>query len=196
MAEIEFVGYAGDCVVTGLLDVPPDLRLTDVLNATEELSIRNGTLIAHDDGHVVKVPDLVLDRHELFAVEGRGSRGAEGRRISTRTGRVELSLGPYFVRGTVFVRPGSDPLAVFNHPRVMVPMTDVTMIYEAGHTEVTHDLDALIVNRNLVAHISLVRDESTSPEMPRMAHSADPRAKDMSSDMLAPHMPQRPVQDR
>lgn len=184
MAEIEFVGYAGDCVVTGRLDVPVDIRLTDLLNTAQDLVVREAFLVAHADGHLVQLPELVLDRSELFAVEGRGSRGTEARRISTRTGRVELAMGPYLVRGTVHVRPGQDPLAALNHPRSMVPLTDVTMLYESGPIVVTHRLDALIVNRGLVDRIGLASDDPGMSESPRVAFEGDPRGNDLSAEMI------------
>jgi hypothetical protein len=182
--EIEFVAYAGDCVVAGRVDLPADQRLTDLLNASDEIAVRKAALVSHEDGRLVEAPELVLARSEIMAVESRGTRGAANRRISTRTGRIELDVGPYLIRGTVHVRPGTDPLQAFQHPRSMVPITDATIAYESGGVVRTHAVEALIVNRDLISRVAVARDQPNFTDMPQLTNAADPWARDMSDDQV------------
>ncbi len=67
MYPIEFVGFAGDCVVTGRVLLFAD-RLSDMLNHDEEFHVRDVLLDSLDDGHQVEIPEITVARSELFAV--------------------------------------------------------------------------------------------------------------------------------
>jgi hypothetical protein len=185
VAHIEFVGYAGDCVVAGRLDVPGKERLTDILNASGDLTVHDASLVSHEDGRVIVTEKLVLPRRELFAAQASGERGPVQRRISTRTGRIELDLGPYLVRGTIHVRPGTHPLRALSHPRAMVPLTDATISYESNKELRVHTVGALIINRDLVSRIDLAVEQPVMPELPMLRTTGDPRARDVSADLAA-----------
>jgi len=147
--------------------MPAGSRLTDVLNARQELTVRDASLVSLETGRTVTVKEIVLERREVYAVEGNVERGAEARRISTRTGRVEMDLGPYLVRGTIHVRPGVEPTRALDHPRSMVPMTHATISYESNGVEQVREIAALIVNRALVTRVGTPKDEPGLTEMPR-----------------------------
>src|ERR1035437_4654219 len=88
-------------------------RLSDQLNRTPDLLIRDARLEGLDDGQLVDMSEVTIARDELCAVVVSGPRGDVARRLHTRTTHVEVEAGPYLVEGWVHGTPASEPLAVF-----------------------------------------------------------------------------------
>lgn len=146
----EFIAYAGDCRVQGKIDVAPDARLSDYLNDVEVVVVRDAELTSHDDGHVVHLAEVSLDRSDLFAVEAVGPRGASNQRIHLVRHRLQVRIGPYMVLGQLHAFPGSDPLAAISRRSPMIPLTIATIAFDGGIGVEAHDVETLIVNRGLV----------------------------------------------
>lgn len=90
MTELD--AYAADCRLFGEVDLA-DGRLTDLLNATSELRIVDARLESLLDGHVVRSPELIVARDELYAVVAAGLRGDTARRLRTNAINVVVDLG-------------------------------------------------------------------------------------------------------
>jgi len=156
---IEFIGFSGDCIVTGQLELNAD-RLTDELNAADSFRLANVTLEDLGDGHVIELAELIVDQADLFAALATGPRGNIARRIRTRTVRMQLSLGPYIVLGTLHTHPGADPMISVMRRSPMVPLTNATIAFARSGFVVARDVEALLVNRNLADQIRPTGDEA------------------------------------
>jgi hypothetical protein len=147
MAELD--AYANDCRLYGQVDLG-DGRLSDQLNGTLELHIRDARLEDLADGHVVAIPELSVAHEELCAVVASGPRGDPARRLNTRTAHVEVEIGPYRVVGRVHGPPTADPFASVLRRAGWVPMTEVTVTYRRGEEDVSEKVTTLLVNRHLM----------------------------------------------
>jgi hypothetical protein len=146
---VEFDAYAADCRVYGQIELSAG-RLSDELDRTRELLIRDARLEDLADGHVVEMPELTIPRDELCAVVANGPRGDPARRLHTRTTRVEVEVGPYRVEGRVHGTSTSDPLGSVLRRAAWVPLTEATITYRRGGDDVTEDVETLLVNRHLM----------------------------------------------
>lgn len=155
--QVRFVGYAGDCRVSGLLELAEE-RLTETLDAMERVDLRDAVLESLDDGRRVALDQVTLERDGLYAVEAAGPSG--GRRIQTVRHRMQVQLGPYGVLGELHVPPGGAPLANIVRRGAMVPLTHATIAYVSGGQLQMHDAGTLLVNRNLADWIEAAEDEA------------------------------------
>ena len=173
--------YAADCRLFGLVD-PGDGRLTDFLNATPELYLREARLESLADGHLTETIELTVARDELCAVVASGPRGDLARRLRTHTTRVEMNLGPYQIVGLVHGTPASEPLGVAFRRAPWVPLTEATVTYRRGPDSISDDVPALLINRNLASSIRAVEEASVLLpwEAPRAPLRAAPRAFDLT----------------
>ena len=89
--DIEFTGFAGDCIVKGRFALEAK-RLTDQLNAVQVVPLEDVVLDGLD-GHRVTAPTFQIDRTELCAVVGRGPRGRRALRIATERRRLRVQVG-------------------------------------------------------------------------------------------------------
>jgi len=155
--QIHFVGYAGDCRVSGLLDLTRE-RMTETLNGMDVIPLHGVVLESLDDGRRVAIDELELSRDELYAVEARGPSGT--RRIHTVRQRIQVQLGPYTVLGELHVRPGADPLASVVRRPAMVPLTRATIAYVSGGQLQMHDAGTLLVNRCLADWVEAAEEHA------------------------------------
>ncbi len=146
---VEIDAYAADCRVHGQVELEEG-RLSDQLNRAPELLIRDARLEGLDDGHVVEMSEITIARDELCAVVVSGPRGDVARRLHTRTSRVEVEVGPYLVEGRVHGTPASEPFGVVLRRVAWVPLTEATVMYRCGASDVSEDMATLLVNRNLM----------------------------------------------
>ena len=65
---VDFTGFAGDCLISGRLDLRAE-RLTDQLNATPEIHLVDVLLEGLLDGRQVTTPTFAISRSELCAVK-------------------------------------------------------------------------------------------------------------------------------
>src|SRR6187551_2790764 len=104
MTPIDFRGYSGDCLIHGRLTMPLELRLTDLLNASDVLAVRDMTLYALEDGRLVVVGDHELPASQLWAVEPTDTGVTAWHadlRVATRSVRIDIEMFPYRIRGTL-----------------------------------------------------------------------------------------------
>ncbi|MGA2514161.1 MAG: hypothetical protein ABSG37_11160 [Candidatus Limnocylindrales bacterium] len=141
--------YAADCRVHGQVELG-DGRLSDELDRTPELLIREARLESLSDGHVVAMPELTIECDELCAVVASGSRGDLARRLHTRTTRVEVGVGPYRVEGMAHGTPASEPLGLALRRAAWVPLTEAAIMYRRGAGDVREEVETLLVNRHLI----------------------------------------------
>ena len=156
---VEFEGYAADCRVYGSVDLG-DARLTDLLNATSGVVIRDARLTSLADGHEVAVPEITVTLDELYAAVASGPRGDAARRIRTRVTRVRVELGPYRVEGALHGLPAGDPLGMVLRRPAWVPLTDARVTYGRGPDEVTDEVPTLLINRELASSMRAVEGEA------------------------------------
>jgi hypothetical protein len=170
---VEIHAYAADCRVHGRVEFGEG-RLSDQLNQTPELLIRDARLEGLADGHVVAISELTIARDELCAVVVSGSRGDIARRLHTRTTRVEVEVGPYLVEGLLHGTPASEPLGVVLRQVAWVPLTEATVKYRCGAGDVSDEMATLLVNRHLVSSFRAVKEAhlsfpSIAPRTPKTA---------------------------
>ncbi len=164
--DIEFLAYATDCRVAGYVHLDGE-RLTDMLNAHPTITVHDALLESLADGHQVWERSIELARDEVFAIEGAGPRGKEGRRIRTRPHRLQIAHGPYLVLGYLHAFPGADPLASLLRRDPMLPLTDATIVTTAGGRVDARDTATIIVNRELAEWIRPSQDEWMAfPDVP------------------------------
>ena len=146
--QIRFAGYAGDCRVSATLDTTTR-RLTDTLNESDVIVLRNAVLESLDDGHRVMRDRVELSRDELYAVEATDRSAGRSRRVHTVRHRMHVQLGPYGVLGELHTYPGIAALSSLAHRGAMVPLTRATIAYMSGGQLEMHDVGTLLVNGSL-----------------------------------------------
>ena len=159
MQGVDFQGFAGDCTITGRITMFGE-RLTDFLNGQERFRLHKVRFQSLEDGHVVPMDSISLEREDLLAIVGTGPRGDEKQRVRRESARLQLSIGPYILLGRLHVRPGQDPMKSVLQREPMIPLTQVTMAYSVAGTVVARDIDTIIVNRLQVDWISATPDEA------------------------------------
>ena len=155
--DIEFTGFAGDCIVNGRFALEAK-RLTDQLNAVQVVPLEDVVLDGLD-GHRVTAPTFQIDRTELCAVVGRGPRGRRALRVATERRRLQVQVGPYVVLGRYHGPLGATSLRSFAERDPMVPLTDATIAYVVGGVLEVVDAPTLIINRELAAWYREADDE-------------------------------------
>lgn len=181
---IELDAYAADCRLFGLVDLEEG-RLTDLLNATLELPIRDARLESLADGHVVEASELTVAHDEICAIVASGPRGDAARRLRTHATRVMVDLGPYQIVGLVHGTPASDPLGTALRRAAWVPLTDATVTYLRGGNPASDDVETLLVNRHKASSIRAVESESVVLpwEAPRTPRPTTARAFDLTGTL-------------
>jgi hypothetical protein len=146
---LDIDAYAADWRMHGQIE-PAQVRLSDELNASDELHIRDARFEDLADGHQVVVSEITVGQEELCAVVASGPRGEEARRLTTKTSHVEVEIGPYRIVGWVHSPRGGDPVGSVLRRGAWVPLTDVTVFYLRSGENVRDRVPTLLVNRNLM----------------------------------------------
>ena len=161
---VQVTFYADDSVAFGHLALTAD-RLTELMNNRVEFDLVDALLESLDDGHEVTVGTVGVTRDEICAVAVTGPRGDPARKIPTHVFPVEVKLGPYDVTGNIHVHPGTDPITVFRRRRVMVPLTEATIEFDAPEGRRRLRLGTMLVNRDLTDRIAVSsRPEAGQPD--------------------------------
>ena len=166
---IPFIGYAVGRRLIGYVDCENE-RLTDLLNRSESLVIRDAFVENFADDTIVNLGDGEIDRSILYAVEATGGRGEGARRIHTVRHRMQVQLGPYSALGLLHALPGQG--GAMAHPATrgpMIPLSDATLGYEHHGVLSMRDVGTLIVNRDLVDWVRASDDEAMAfPGVPAL----------------------------
>jgi hypothetical protein len=181
--EVEFVGYGEDCVIVARMPLPSE-RLTDLLNEADSYVVTDVAAESLTDSQRFELPEIELQRDEVFLVHAAGPRGNPGRRQRTQQHAVAVQLGPYLVHGYYHGVPGANPLDGIRRRRPMVPLTDATVEFVAAGTVVQRRVETLIVNRELMDWVVEATDENV--EFPELeTPKAEGRLiKDFTGDIL------------
>ena len=181
---VELTVYAGDSVAFGRLALAGD-RVTDLMNDRTEFEFVDACLESLDDGHELLVRSVYIARDEIFAVAVAGPRGDPTRRRRTRPIPVELRVGRYDVSGNIHIVPGTDPIIGFRRRRVMVPLTEATIEFDAPEGRRISRYGTILVNRDLTDWIGAATRSDVRP--PDLVPELEGRglAKDFTPQMLA-----------
>ena len=161
--EIEFIGYAEDCLFRGHVRMNAD-RLSDLLNDHDEYKLVDVLVEDLAGDRTIQIRDIVIARDELLLVQVVGPRGDRGRRVRTRQHPLAMQVGPYQVRGYLHALPGTDPVSSFRHRRPMVPLTEAWIEYRQGNTQQRRQVATVVVNRHQVDWVVEAHDSEV--EMP------------------------------
>jgi hypothetical protein len=181
---VDLFAYGEDCILSGRIALTAD-RLTDVLNDHDEYALVDVLVESLVDGHAVETPEVVVRRDELLLVHIVGPRGDVQRRQRTRQHLVELTLGPFLIRGYLHALPGSDAIASLRHRRAMVPLTDARIQHFVGGVAQRRYLAAVLVNREQIDSIVTAHDDETEmPDIP-FGTAKGPLVKDFTGTLRA-----------
>ena len=181
---VELTVYAGDSVAFGRLALTGD-RVTDLMNERTEFEFVDTCLESLDDGHELLVRSVYVARDEIFAVAVAGPRGDPARRRRTRPIPLALRVGRYDVSGNIHIVPGTDPIIGFRRRRVMVPLTEATIEFDAPEGRRVSRFATILVNRDLTDWIGTATRSDVRP--PDLVPELEGRglAKDFTPQMLA-----------
>ncbi len=143
----QLVAWAEDCRVEGEVDLDGG-RLSDAVNELEIIVFREATLVALEDGHVVRETEIEVARRELSLIEVTGRRGDPARRHRTVAEHVRLEVGPYTVIGDLHRSPSLPPLNALTRWSRFVPVTDALVELGGGREPAHHDV--VLVNRDRI----------------------------------------------
>jgi hypothetical protein len=146
---VDFVAYGEDCLFSGRVRLEPP-RLTDMLNAHDEIELIDVFVERLDGTSATEVREVLVRRDEVMAVHAAGPRGDPERRLRTRPHPLALGLGPYVVRGLLHVPPGVDPVVMIRRRPPLVPLTEATIDLEVGGLAQRRPAGTLVVNRDRV----------------------------------------------
>jgi hypothetical protein len=162
---VEFVAFEGRQRLFGWVRLDTD-RLTDLLNAHDELLLTDVTVEDLDDGTTRSADEVLVRCRDLIAVHATGPRGDAARRRPTETHLVAGRAGAYLIGGRVHVPPGSDPIASVHERPAMIPLTEAWIEYPIRGRSATQGSVTIIVNRERLDWMRL----EAEPDRPR-----DPR---------------------
>ncbi len=182
MQGVEFQGFAADCTISGQITMFGD-RLTDFLNGQERFLLHHVECTSLDDGRLVPIDSISVERDDLLAIVGTGPRGSEKSRIEVEKTRMQLSIGPYIILGRLHSALGQDPMQSVLQREPMIPLTDATVAFSVAGAVVARDVTTVIVNRRLVEWIAATEDEASAfPE----ATIRSPYAMNLRKDFTGP----------
>jgi hypothetical protein len=158
---IPFIGYALGRRFIGYVECEGE-RLTDLLNRTESVVIREAYVESFEDDTVVNLGDGEVNRSILYAVETSGARGEGALRINTVRHRLQVQIGPYSALGLLHAAPGQMPLPYLTARGPMIPLSDATLGFATRGALALRDVGTLIVNRDLVDWVRASDDEAVA----------------------------------
>jgi hypothetical protein len=160
---VRFIAYVDHHRILGWVRLTAD-RLTDLLNAHEELHLTDAEVEDLDDGVSRPVDDLVIRCRELIAVDATGPRGDVARRRPTRRHPVAIQSGSYLIGGHLHASPGSDPIASAGDRPAMFPLTDAWIEYWSGDERKHESTGTILVNRDRTDWMRVVTDDDLIDE--------------------------------
>jgi hypothetical protein len=155
---VQFIAYGDHHRIFGWIQLRAE-RLTDLLDAHEELLLADFTIESLEDGLTQSVEESLIGRRELVAVQATGPRGDASRRHATRTHPITVQSGNYLIAGYLHADPGVDPVASIDRRGAMVPLTGARIEYWS-YGELKHQsTGTIIVNRERADRIRVGTDE-------------------------------------
>jgi hypothetical protein len=157
-------------------------RLTDLLNAHEELLLTDVVLESLEDGRTRSVEEIAIRCSELIAVHASGPRGDEGHRLLTVTNPIAVRSGDYLMGGHLHTLPGSDPIADIGERPMMVPLTDAWIEYRSGGQRIKQVSATIIVNRGRVDWMGVISNDDLSSRTAGLRPAPTEQAHDEAVD--------------
>ena len=155
---VRFVAYLDDRHVFGWVRLTAD-RLTDLLNAHDEICLAEAQVERLDGGAAGLVDELVVRRADLIAVVAAPPRGDELLRRRTRRHPVAIRSGSYLIGGHLHASPGVDPVASLMERAAVFPLTDAWIESWSGGECRHQSSGTILVNRDRTDSIRLVTDD-------------------------------------
>ncbi len=155
---VRFSAFAPRHRVFGWVRLRAD-RLTDLLNAHDELLLTDAEIESLEDGRRRKEDEILVATRELVAVHAAGPRGDDALRRRTRSHPVAIQSGSYLIGGHVHAEPGMDPLVSLRGRPPMVPLTDAWIEYWSAGGPTCHGVGTIVVNREAADWIRVVSEE-------------------------------------
>ena len=143
-------------------------RVTDIVNQASgtHLTVHRATIREHaDEGAALAAPSAMVAIGSILIIMAPSLTGtaAEGMRIEKRPVRVQLSVPPFHVTGTMHFTPGSVPAeSLMNITDRFLAVTDVT-VTSAAYPRLARTAAAVAVSRDR-AHVLLVADDERPEE--------------------------------
>lgn len=181
--EVEFSAYAEDCRIFGRIRLDAE-RLSDMLNAHDELVLVDVLVESLSDGVTHEVPEFSVSRDDLMVVEALGPRGNAQRRTRSRAHPLAVKLGQYEVRGYVHVTPGADILNAVRRRKPMVPLTEASITYVSGGVPQRHRAGTLLFNRECADWLALTDNEVVECRDLPISKETGPLVKDFTGQIL------------
>lgn len=161
VADLPLVGFEAfvpGSRVFGWVRLDAD-RLTDMLNAHDELNLLNVLVEDLDRGATVTADEAIVRRSELVAVRAGAPRGDAARRAPTLAHPVVIDAGPYLIGGHLHAAPGVDPMVRILGGEPMVPLTGAWIAYRPGVDDLRERIGTIIVNRERASRIERVTEQ-------------------------------------
>lgn len=156
---IAFAAFAADRRLFGSLRLGAD-RLTDLLNAHEELRLLHVDVEDLRSGEIRAADQVVVHRGDLVAVQASGPRGDPALRRRTRTHPLAVQAGPYLITGFLHATPGVGPMADVAGRPPMVPLTSACVEYWADGLRRRQWVGTIVFNRDVTDWIEPVTVEA------------------------------------
>jgi len=152
---IRFAAYVANRRIFGWVRLHED-RLTDLLNAHEELHLLDVGLETLPNGWPGTIDEVIVRRRDLIAVQANGPRGDTALRQATRTHPIAIQSGCYLIGGYLHVPPGTDPLASVRTRPSMIPLTNASIEYWVNGRREHQASGTIVVNRDATDWIRVV----------------------------------------
>lgn len=155
---IRFAAYVANRRIFGWIRLHED-RLTDLLNAHDELHLLDVGLESLPNGWPGTIDEVVIRRRDLIAVQASGPRGDAMLRQATRAHPVAVQSGNYLIGGYLHAPPGVHALTNARSRPAMIPLTDASIEYWIHGKREHQATGTIIVNRDTADSIRVVTHE-------------------------------------
>ncbi len=180
---VRFIAYGLQERVFGWVRLRAD-RLTDLLNAHEELHLAEVEIEDLEDGVTRASDKIIIHRRDLVAVHATGPRGDAALHHRTRTHPVAVQSGKYLIGGHLHANPGTDPLASVASRPAMIPLTDAWIEYWSGGERKYQSTGTIVVNREYADWIRVITDEDLIEGWLRPAHMGRKSTTEAQSESI------------
>jgi hypothetical protein len=152
---IGFDAFSMDQRIFGWVRLSAD-RLTDLLNAHEEIELDNAQIEQLTDARVASIDRLIVNRDRLIAVRAGGPQGDPARRQRLRLHPLVVRAGTYRIGGYLHARPGVAPLAEVRDRPKIIPLSSAWLEYWVDGRREAQWVGTILFNRDRAESIEVV----------------------------------------
>lgn len=160
---ISFDAFSTDQRIFGWVRLSAD-RLTDLLNAHEEIALDNAKVEQLSNPGVAWIDSMAITRQQLIAVRAGGPHGDPAKRQRTRLHRLDVRAGSYRMGGNLHARPGVAPLTEIRDRPTMIPLSSAWLEYWLDGRRVSQWVGTILFNRDRAESIDVVGEEDLDAE--------------------------------